>query len=174
MSPAGNRELVVEGRGHRRNSHRVVSTSTVATGSFTTVPDSASDGQDGIMSRRTKELGGGELEAAAMDVVWERGGWVSVSEVRTALTKDRPLSYNTVLTIMVRLFEKGRLERRKDGRAYLYQPVQSRERYTASRMEQILDTTADRPAALASFVDSLGESDRRQLRRMLDRLGGPR
>ncbi|WCO68010.1 BlaI/MecI/CopY family transcriptional regulator [Iamia majanohamensis] len=125
------------------------------------------------MSRRTKELRGGELEAAVMDVVWERGGWVSVSDVRSVLTQARPLSYNTVLTIMVRLFEKGRLERRRDGRAYLYQPLQSRERDAAARMEQVLDKTADRPAALASFVDSLGDADRRHLREVLNRIVGP-
>ena len=123
------------------------------------------------MARRTKELGGGELEAAVMDVLWGRGGWVTVSEVHEQLSAQRTLSYNTVLTIMVRLVEKGRLERQRDGRAYAYQPVQSREAYTAARMEQVLEGTADRPAALASFVESLGDTDRSQLRRILNGLG---
>ena len=120
------------------------------------------------MARRTKELGGGELEAAVMAVLWDRGGWVTVAEVHDVLSADRALSYNTVLTIMGRLFDKGRLERHRDGRAYCYHPVQSREEFTASRMEKVLDETADRPAALASFVESLGGTDRSQLRRILN------
>lgn len=123
------------------------------------------------MTRRTKELGGGELEAAVMDIVWDRGGWVTVGEVHHVLTAKRALSYNTVLTIVGRLFEKGRLERHRDGRAYCYQPTQTRQEYTAARMEQVLDETGDRPAALASFVEGLGDDDRSQVRRILNALG---
>lgn len=122
------------------------------------------------MARRPKELRSGELEAAVMDVLWDRGGWMTVAEVHDVLSTARTLSYNTVLTIMSRLFEKGQLERHRDGRAHCYQPVQSREEYAASRMEQLLGGTADRPAALASFVESLDDTDRSQLRRILNGL----
>lgn len=126
------------------------------------------------MARRTKELAGGELEAAVMDVLWGRGGWVTVAEVHEVLAAERTLSYNTVLTIMARLHDKGRLQRHRDGRAHCYQPMQTREEYTAARMEQVLRETADRPGALTSFVESLGDTDRSQLRRILNSLGGSR
>jgi predicted transcriptional regulator len=130
------------------------------------------DEQDQNMARRAKELGGGELEAAVMDVLWDRGGWATVAEVHEVLSAERTLSYNTVLTIMGRLHDKGRLERQRDGRAHCYRPLQSREEYAAARMEQVLRETGDRPGALASFVESLADSDRRQLRRILNSLGG--
>ena len=126
------------------------------------------------MARRTKELAGGELEAAVMDILWDRGGWVTVAEVHEVLAAERTLSYNTVLTIMARLHDKGRLQRHRDGRAHCYQPVQNREQYTAARMEEVLRETADRPGALTSFVESLADTDRSQLRRILNSLGGSR
>lgn len=110
----------------------------------------------------------GELEAAVMDVVWDRGGWVTAGEVHQVLDADRPLAYTTVMTILVRLWQKGRLRRQRDGRAYAYQPVQTREEMAASQMGQMLVSSGDRPKALAFFLDTLAPADRAQLRRMLN------
>ncbi|HEV2071022.1 MAG TPA: BlaI/MecI/CopY family transcriptional regulator [Acidimicrobiales bacterium] len=117
-----------------------------------------------------KQLRGGELEAAVMQVLWDAGGWSTPGDVHQVLTEARPLAYNTVLTILVRLWEKGRLERQRHGRAYAYRPVQTREQYAAARMEQVLHEARDRPAALATFLETLGEQDRAQLRRLLQQL----
>jgi BlaI family transcriptional regulator, penicillinase repressor len=109
----------------------------------------------------------GELEAAVMDVLWDRGGWSTPGEVREVLAADRPLGYTTVMTILVRLWQKGRVEREKDGRAYAYRPLQSREEYAATGMSELLTAARDRPMALTHFVDELSPADRAQLRRML-------
>ena len=106
-----------------------------------------------------------------MEILWDRGGWMTPGEVHEIVSTGRPLAYNTVMTILVRLFEKGRLERQRDGRAYAYRSVQSREEYAAERMERLLEGAKDRPAALAHFVESLDAPDRAQLRRLLNRLG---
>ncbi len=90
------------------------------------------------------------------------------------LSESRPLAYNTVLTILVRLWEKERLECQRDGRAYAYCPVQTREEYAAERMEQVLHEARDRPAALASFLEALGDRDRAQLGRLLEQLSRTR
>jgi predicted transcriptional regulator len=109
----------------------------------------------------------GELEAAVMDVLWDRGGWLSPGDVHAVLTPARPLAYTTVMTILVRLWQKGRLRRERDGRAYAYRPLQTREQYAATRMGEVLLAAGDRPKVLACFLESLGPSDRTQLRRML-------
>jgi len=109
----------------------------------------------------------GELESNVMDLLWDRGGWSTPGEVHEALSADRRLAYNTVMTILVRLWQKGRLERERDGRAYAYRPLLSREEHTASHMGELLAATRDRPLALSRFVDELSPSDRDQLRRML-------
>jgi hypothetical protein len=45
--------------------------------------------------------------------------------------------------------------------------VLTREEQAAARMGEVLVSVIDRPKALAFFLDSLGPSDRAQLRRML-------
>lgn len=121
------------------------------------------------MSRR-KSAADGALESAVMDVLWSNGGWMTTSEVLDELETERPLAYNTVTTIVARLFNKGRLERQRDGRAFAYRPVQSREEFTATRMAEVLSGTEDRSAALARFVETLDTSDQTQLRRLLAQL----
>ena len=114
----------------------------------------------------------GELEAAVMDVLWDRGGWLTPGEVREVLATEhhRPLGYTTVMTILVRLCDKGRLERQRDGRSFAYRPLQSREEYTATRMSALLGAAGDRPVALGHFLRALPAADRDQLRRLLGAL----
>lgn len=111
----------------------------------------------------------GSLEAAVLAVLWDDGGWLSPGDVHARLAAGRSVGQATVATVLVRLWRKGRLERRKSGRAYAYHAGQSRERYVAGRMEEILALAADRPAALAAFAAGLSEQDRAELAR---RLGG--
>ena len=60
----------------------------------------------------------GALEAEVLDVLWHADGPVTPADVRTAMGTD--LAYTTVMTILVRLWEKGLTERTKQGRAYAY------------------------------------------------------
>jgi len=82
-----------------------------------------------------------EAELRLMDVVWDKGE-VTVSEVAEALPRDLGLAYNTVLTTMRILEEKGFLRhtKSKEGRAFVYRPVVGRDeasrtavRYLVSR-----------------------------------------
>ncbi len=119
---------------------------------------------------RHKKAADGTLEAAVMTALWDNGGSMTTAEVMDALDHHPPLAYNTVTTIMTRLHDKGRLERERDGRAFAYRPLQTREEYTASRMASLLAETEDRPAALAQFVGALDSTDQTQLRRLLEHL----
>lgn len=116
---------------------------------------------------RQAKLPMGELEAMVMDVLWDKRGWLTPGEVHEILAARRSMAYTTVMTILVRLWQKGRLERQRDGRAFAYRARQSREEHAAARMQELLTTVADRPTALAHFVDALPLADRDQLRRVL-------
>ena len=113
------------------------------------------------------KLAMGELEATVMDILWDSGGWRTPREVHDVVVAERQLGYTTVTTILVRLWQKGRLERQLDGRAYAYRPVTTREGHVAARMHEMLSGTSDRPMALSRFVESLSPADRSQLRRLL-------
>ena len=115
----------------------------------------------------------GALEAMVMEIVWDGPEeWVSVAEVHSRLSRRRKTAYTTVMTIMVRLWKKGRLERRPDGRAYRYRSTETREEYAAGRMAAMLAGAADRRAALAHFLSGLTSAERAELRRLLGRRQG--
>ena len=109
----------------------------------------------------------GELEAQVMDVLWDADTWLTPGEVHDVLAQDRRIAYTTVMTILVRLWEKDRLERRRTGRAYAYHPTATREEHAAARMRDILDSGGDHGAALTHFFQSLPAGDRARLRRIL-------
>ena len=68
-----------------------------------------------------------EAEIRLMDVIWDKGS-ATVSEVADALPKDLGLAYNTVLTTLRILEDKGYLRhtKRDDARAFVYQAVVGR------------------------------------------------
>lgn len=114
----------------------------------------------------------GELEGAVMKVVWEEEGWLTPGEVRRVLPQGSRLAYTTVMTVLVRLWKKGFLERQRDGRAFAYHAVESREQWTARRMEELLSAVSNPSEALTHFVRVLDRVERDQLRRIL-RVGRP-
>jgi len=102
-----------------------------------------------------------------MDVLWNTDDWMTPRRVQDALPADHPVGYTTVMTVLVRLWKKRRLERHSEGRAYAYRPVHSRSEHVALRMEAILGTAGDRSIALARFADQLSDDEREELRRLL-------
>lgn len=80
----------------------------------------------------------GPLEADIMQVIWQRQK-VTVQDVFDALSKDRQIAYNTVMTVMTRLAQKGILKRQKDGRAYLYFPTTSQSEVAKGMLQYIID-----------------------------------
>jgi predicted transcriptional regulator len=83
-----------------------------------------------------------EAELRLMDVIWEKGS-ATVTEVAAALPAELGLAYNTVLTTLRILEEKGYLRhtKSKEGRAFVYQAVVGRNeagrnavRYLVSRL----------------------------------------
>lgn len=116
---------------------------------------------------RGKRVPMGALEEAVMAVLWSDGGWLIPSEVHARLPAERDLRYTTVMTTLARLHKKGRLDRKKDGRAFAYHPSLSRAEWAASRMDEVLSVATDRSATLANFLARLDDADRAQVRRIL-------
>lgn len=94
-----------------------------------------------------------------MDVVWTKKlERFSVSDVLTELEKVRDIAYTTVMTTLVRLHDKGVLDRARDGKRYLYTPKRSREQFLESNARDILDRSVSGQHALAMLVDKVSES----------------
>lgn len=69
-----------------------------------------------------------EAEVRLMDVLWDKGA-ATVGEVADALPAELDLAYNTVLTTLRILEEKGFVEhaKAKEGRAFVYRPLIGRD-----------------------------------------------
>jgi len=109
----------------------------------------------------------GELEAAVMNLLWASDDWQTSGDVHARLEPTHPVAYTTVMTILVRLWQKGRLDRHKAGRAFSYRPKLTRDEDAARRMGEVLAGLGDRSGALNRFVETLDAGDRAQLRRLL-------
>jgi predicted transcriptional regulator len=99
----------------------------------------------------------GELEAEVMELAWSRGDWIGVNDLLAAL-KGRQRAYTTVMTIVTRLCDKGLLERRREGRGFVYRPALSREEVAARALREVLADADDPQAVLAHFVKDLEAS----------------
>ncbi len=110
----------------------------------------------------------GPLEAQVMDVVWSSTDSVTVRDVLAGLP-GRQLAYTTVMTVLDKLHHKGWLVRDMVGRAYAYQPVQSREAYCARLMTEVLTTSRDSQATLVRFVEAMPDELVVELRQALAR-----
>lgn len=124
-------------------------------------PTETSDWSEGVAKEPV-------LESAVMDVLWDADTSLTTAEVRSRLSHERSVAYTTVMTVMVRLWKKGLLDREGRGKAYAYRPVRPRDQHAADRMEAILGTAGDRSAALSRFVDTLTEAERRELKHLLE------
>ncbi|MCX5417658.1 BlaI/MecI/CopY family transcriptional regulator [Streptomyces sp. NBC_00059] len=114
----------------------------------------------------------GDLEAEIMDRLWTWDRPATVREIVDDINIQRPVAYSTVMTVTNILHGKGWLLRdKKQGRAWLYTPVRSREAYAAALMEDGLGTSTDRPAALLHFVENMSEEEVAALREALRTVG---
>ena len=112
----------------------------------------------------------GSLEGDVLAVLWGRSEPATPAEVLVEL--DNGLAYTTVLTILIRLWRKGLLERAKAGRAYAYRPAVSEADYAAQHMEAALTRARDRAAVLNRFVGNLSARDAAVLRDLLEGADG--
>jgi predicted transcriptional regulator len=80
-----------------------------------------------------------EAELRLMEVLW-RNGPATVADIAEELPKQPGLAYNTVLTTMRILETKGyaRHDKPKQGRAFIYRPVVSREQASRSAVRHLL------------------------------------
>lgn len=75
----------------------------------------------------------GELEHEVLESLWACTDAMTVRDVADRLKRPNDLAYTTVLTVLVRLHEKGLADRERDGRGYRYRPTLTREAFRARR-----------------------------------------
>jgi len=92
------------------------------------------------------------LELLCLKALWslEEG---NVKAVREVVAQTRPLAYTTIMTVLDRLVRKGKLARRKVGRAFVYSPQTSRDAMRHTAVRELVDGFFDgSEAALLAFL----------------------
>lgn len=115
--------------------------------------------------------GFGELEAVVMDRIWNHNPeTVTVRDIFDELATERRIAYTTVMSTMDNLHGKGWLSRERDGRAYRYWPVMTREEHSAQLMREALDGGGRSELVLNYFIEQIDPSESDRLREALRRL----
>ncbi|MGH7617506.1 MAG: BlaI/MecI/CopY family transcriptional regulator [Gemmatimonadaceae bacterium] len=110
-----------------------------------------------------------DRELDIMHVLWDVGG-ATATEVQERLSDK--LAYNTVLTMLRILEEKGFVRHEEQGRAFRYLPKVARKKAKASAVKRLVSQLFDGEARLLATElmssRTLSESDLRELRALLD------
>lgn len=78
-----------------------------------------------------------EAELRIMRILWARGESL-VSDLVAAMPDDTPLAYTSVLTTVRILEQKGYVEHRQEGRAFLYKPCVAEHEASRSEVNHML------------------------------------
>jgi predicted transcriptional regulator len=78
-----------------------------------------------------------EAELRIMRILWSRGESL-VSDLVAALPNDAPLAYTSILTTVRVLEQKGYVDHRQEGRAFLYSPCLAEEDAGRSEVRHVL------------------------------------
>src|SRR5881398_3558738 len=107
----------------------------------------------------------GFLERELMDYIWR------LEEASVSVVHERMggrLAYTTIMTTLDRLYKKGILRRRKQGRAFLYTAAFTREQFKQSLVKKALsflleEHRKETTPLMAYLVETFKEHDARLL-----------
>jgi predicted transcriptional regulator len=113
-----------------------------------------------------------EAELRLMDVLWQKGS-SSVQQVLEALPAKPALAYNSVLTTLRILENKGYVRHLKDGRAHIYTPVVERQEASRSEIRHLVSRffRDSQDLLVINILEERGidEGELKRLRQLLER-----
>ena len=115
---------------------------------------------------RKKSLNLTEAELRLMDIVWDKGT-ATVGEVAAALPGEPALAYNTVLTTLRILEQKGYVRHTKprEGRAFVYRAVVGRKQASRNALRHLIRRFfANSPELLVLNLLDDGDLSQQELR----------
>ncbi|MCB1021926.1 MAG: BlaI/MecI/CopY family transcriptional regulator [Acidobacteria bacterium] len=119
---------------------------------------------------RSKTLTDAELRL--MEALWQLGP-ATVADVVEALPKQEKVAYNTVLTTLRILEDKGYVAHKQRGRAFVYEALVGRDQARRSTVRHLMSKFFDNsPAALVLNVlenEQIDAEELERLRALIDR-----
>lgn len=95
-----------------------------------------------------------------MDVLWNDVE-MTIKDVQSVLDREKLTNFNTVMTVMNRLVEKGILQKRVEGRSSLYKPVLSRIEFLHAQSKEMTNELMDEfgNVVVSHMLDALEDVD---------------
>ncbi|MFK3960861.1 BlaI/MecI/CopY family transcriptional regulator [Guptibacillus hwajinpoensis] len=102
----------------------------------------------------------GSLEAKVMDILFE-GPEMTIKDVKQKLDQEKSTNFNTVMTVMNRLVDKGILVKRMEKRTSMFKPLLSKEGFLQTQSKELTQDLMDEfgPLAVNHMLDALDEAD---------------
>lgn len=126
---------------------------------------------------RPKQMSLGPLEAEILNIVWELSS-ATVKDVHDHILADpdRELAYTSVTTVLRRLTEKGWLACDKQGRAFYWRPLVTKQQAQVIQAHEQLHRflAVGNPDIVAAFADSLDCASIEQLKAIAQRIDSAR
>ncbi len=119
----------------------------------------------------------GPLEARIMDIIWSSEG-LSIKEVQKMLNEENPLSFNTIMTVMNRLLEKGHLKKytkgKGRGQTSCYVAVQSKEEFLMEQMQAVTYGLIREygEMVVTHMIDALDHVDPKLITKLQEKING--
>jgi predicted transcriptional regulator len=109
-----------------------------------------------------------EAELRLMKILWRRGE-SAVTDLVSAMPDGETLAYNSVLTTIRILEQKGYVEHRQEGRAFIYWPCVAEQEASKSEVRHVLSRFFgnSREQLLLSLLGD-GEISAEELKRLKD------
>ena len=101
-----------------------------------------------------------------MRILWRRGE-SAVNDLVAAMPEGEELAYNSVLTTIRILEQKGYVDHRQEGRAFIYRPIVAEHEASRSEVKHVLSRFFgnSRERLLLTLIDD-GEISRDELERL--------
>ncbi len=124
---------------------------------------------------RPKTVGPTKRELEILQVLWERGP-STIKEVHETLSKRHKTAYNSVLTILSIMLEKGYVTRDESERSHVYEATYSKAemegKLVKSFMDGVFGGSAMRLVTRALSVRGTSQEERQKIRQLLQEMEG--
>lgn len=109
----------------------------------------------------------GSLELEVMEFMWQAGE-ATVRQVGEVISRERPIAYTTVMTVMGHLVDKGLLSRSPEGKRYRYRVVQGKNEFLYQASQRMIRTLVEDfgDLAVAGFLGEISKVEPDRLERL--------
>lgn len=122
---------------------------------------------------RPRAVGPTERELDILQVLWERGP-STIKDVHETLSETRKTAYNSVLTILSIMLEKGYVERDESTKRHVYRAVHSKtqteERLVKTFVDGVFGGSAMGLVTRALSVKKTSQEERAKIRELLQEM----